>query len=211
VIAIVDYGMGNLRSVQKACEKIGLSAQVTSDVAAVQSAAGGILPGGGAFGTAMEHLAAGGMADAVRDVIARETPFLGICLGLQLLFEVSEEFGEVRGLGVLPGRVRRLFPAGPPAGVKVPHMGWNSVAVMQHTPVLADIPEGSYVYFVHSYCVAPGDRSLVATETTYSEEVFASSVARGNLFACQFHPEKSSAIGLRMLRNFGALVTENAG
>lgn len=206
MIAVVDYGMGNLRSVVKGFEKVGVTAEVTADPAVVRAAAGVVLPGVGAFGMAMAHLRAAGLDDAIRDVVAAGTPFLGICLGLQLLFTESEEFGPVRGLDILPGRVVRFFPDGAPAGVKIPHMGWNAITKAAPTPVLADVPDGAYVYFVHSYYPVPDDPAVVATTTEHGGLRYASSVARGNLYACQFHPEKSSAVGLRMLRNFGAMV-----
>ena len=206
MIAVVDYGMGNLRSVVKGLEKVGVSAEVTADPAVVAAADGVVLPGVGAFGMAMEHLRAAGLDSVITAAIDAGKPFLGICLGLQLLFSESEEFGPVRGLGVIPGNVVRFFPDGAPAGVKIPHMGWNGIQKATPTPVLDGIPEGEYVYFVHSYYVAPDDPSVVATTTEYGGFRFTSSITRGNLFACQFHPEKSGAMGLRMLRNFGALV-----
>jgi glutamine amidotransferase len=206
MIAVIDYGMGNLRSVVKGFEKVGVAAEVTADPAAVRAADGVVLPGVGAFGMAMEHLCAAGMDGAIRDVVAAGTPFLGICLGLQLLFTESEEFGPVRGLDVLPGRVVRFFPDGAPDGVKIPAMGWNAITRAAPTPVLDGVEDGAYVYFVHSFYVAPDDPSIIATTTEHGGLRYASSVARGNLYACQFHPEKSSAIGLRMLKNFGAMV-----
>jgi glutamine amidotransferase len=206
MIVVIDYGMGNLRSVVKGFEKVGVTAEVTTDPAVVRAADGVVLPGVGAFGMAMEHLRAAGMDAAITDVVAAGTPFLGICLGLQLLFTESEEFGPVRGLDILPGRVVRFFPDGAPAGVKIPAMGWNAITKAAPTPVLDDVPDGAYVYFVHSYYVVPDDPTLAATTTEHGGLRYASSVTRGNLFACQFHPEKSSAIGLRMLRNFGAMV-----
>ena len=210
MIAVIDYGMGNLRSVVKGLEKVGTPAVVTADPATVAAADGVVLPGVGAFGMAMDHLRQTGLDEAIRAVIAADTPFLGICLGLQLLFEESEEFGPVRGLGVLPGRVVRFFPDGAPPGVKIPHMGWNSLTPRAPTPVLADVPADTYVYFVHSYYVAPADPALIATTTEYGGLVFTSSIARGHLFACQFHPEKSGALGLRMLRSFAAMVAGNS-
>ncbi len=208
MIAVIDYGMGNLRSVVKGFEKVGVVAEVTSDPAVVVAADGVVLPGVGAFGMAMDHLRAAGLDDAIRQVVAAGIPLLGICLGLQLLFSESEEFGPVRGLDILPGRVVRFFPDGAPAGVKIPHMGWNGIAQRAATPVLADIADGTYVYFVHSYYVAPDDSSIIATTTEYGGFHFASSVATGRLFASQFHPEKSGVLGLRMLKNFGDLVAK---
>jgi glutamine amidotransferase len=197
-IAVVDYGMGNLRSVQKAIEQVGHAAEVTHDPARIGSAPGVVLPGVGAFGACMENLAARGLVAPVRDAVASGRPFLGICLGMQLLFEESEEFGPVRGLGVLPGRVVRFAPD--PA-LKVPHMGWNALRKVRDTPALAGVEDGSYVYFVHSYYPVPAERAVIATTTDYGG-TFASSVARANLFACQFHPEKSQQVGLRLLANF---------
>jgi glutamine amidotransferase len=205
VIAVVDYGMGNLRSVEKALERSGAPVRVTSDPEAILAADGVVLPGVGAFGACMQNLAARGLVDAVRKVLDRDRPFLGICLGLQLLFEESEEFGPVAGLGVLPGRVRRF--SGPAFDrLKIPQIGWNRIRVRKAVPELEGIPDGTFVYFVHSYYVEPADPALVATTTEYGIE-FASSVARGNLFACQFHPEKSQAVGLRILANFARKVT----
>jgi len=206
MIAVIDYGMGNLRSVVKGFEKVGVSAEVTGDPAAVRGAEGVVLPGVGAFGMAMEHLRAAGLDDAIKDVVAAGTPFLGICLGLQLLFTESEEFGLVRGLDILPGRVTRFFPDGAPDGVKIPHMGWNGIERRRPVPALEDVPDGSYVYFVHSYYVAPDDPAVIATTTEFGGQHFVSSVATGRLFASQFHPEKSGEVGLRILRSFGRIV-----
>jgi glutamine amidotransferase len=196
--AIVDYGMGNLRSVQKAFERLGHAAEVTRDPERIASAPAVVLPGVGAFGACMANLAAFGLVEPVRAAIAADRPFLGICLGMQLLFEESEEFGPVAGLGVLPGRIVRFAPD--PAR-KVPHMGWNTLRIARPAPVLEGIADGAHVYFVHSYYAVPADRALVATTTPYGAE-FASSVVRGNVFACQFHPEKSQQVGLRLLDNF---------
>jgi glutamine amidotransferase len=197
-LAIVDYGMGNLRSVQKAFERLGHAAEVTSDPDRIAAAPAVVLPGVGAFGACMTNLAARGLVEPVRDVIGRGRPFLGICLGMQLLFESSDEFGPVAGLGVLPGRVVRFSHH---AERKVPHMGWNSLKIARRAPALAGIEDGAYVYFVHSYYAAPSDPAVVATTTPYGEE-FASSVLRDNVFACQFHPEKSQRVGLKLLDNF---------
>lgn len=207
MIAIIDYGVGNLRSVAKGFETVGVRADITADPATIRAAAGVVLPGVGAFGSAMQHLREAGMDQVVRDVVAAGTPFLGICLGMQLLFSESEEFGRQQGLNIIPGRVRRFFPDGAPAGVKIPHMGWNALALRQQTPLLTGIPEGEHVYFVHSFYVQPDDPAVTATTTEFGGFHFTSSVARDNVFACQFHPEKSSAIGLRMLQNFGTVVT----
>jgi len=201
-IAIIDYGMGNLRSVQKGLERVGFDAVVTRDHAVIESARGVVLPGVGAFGACMENLRAYDLVDTVKHVIARDTPFLGICLGMQLLFEESEEFGPVRGLGVFPGRVVRFADA---PERKVPHMGWNQIRKTQSIPPLEGIDDGAFVYFVHSFYVVPADASLTATSTEYGIE-FTSAVARGNVFATQYHPEKSQAVGLKILENFGRIV-----
>src|SRR5262245_33122865 len=201
-LAIVDYGMGNLRSVQKAFERLGHAADVTRDPERIAAAPGVVLPGVGAFGACMANLTALGLVEPVRHAIGAGRPFLGICLGMQLLFDESEEFGPVAGLRVLPGRVVR-FPAS--SELKVPHMGWNSLRIARRTPTLAGIAEGDYVYFVHSYYPVPADSAVVATTTGYGLE-FASSVSRDNLFACQFHPEKSQRVGLRLRENFVGIV-----
>jgi imidazole glycerol-phosphate synthase subunit HisH len=201
-IAIIDYGMGNLRSVQKAFERLGHAAEVTGDAERITRAPGVVLPGVGAFAACMTNLAAAGLVEPVKQVIRAGRPFLGICLGMQLLFDESEEFGPVAGLGILPGRVVR-FPTDPER--KVPHMGWNSVRIVRRAPELAGIGDGAYVYFVHSYYPVPRDADVVATTTPYGEE-FASSVVRENVFACQFHPEKSQQVGLRLLDNFVGVV-----
>jgi imidazole glycerol-phosphate synthase subunit HisH len=201
-LAIVDYGMGNLRSVQKALERVGEAAEVTSDAERIATAPAVVLPGVGAFGACMHNLVSRGLVEPVCAAIAAGRPFLGICLGMQLLFEESDEFGPVPGLGVLRGRVRR-FPAAPER--PVPHMGWNELRVRKPVPALAGIGDGAYVYFVHSYYPVPADADVIATTTPYGDE-FASSVARDNVFACQFHPEKSQEIGLRLLDNFAHVV-----
>ena len=206
-IVVIDYGMGNLRSVEKGFERIGRQVTVTGDPAVVAAASGVVLPGVGAFGMAMEHIRAAGLDGVLRDVVAAGTPFLGICLGLQLLFDESDEFGRVGGLGILSGRVVRFFPGGAPAGIKIPHMGWNRLEKCQASPVLRDIPDGEHVYFVHSYYVQPADPTITATTTEYGGFRFVSSVARGTLYACQFHPEKSGAMGLTILRRFAELVS----
>ncbi|MBX3026470.1 imidazole glycerol phosphate synthase subunit HisH [bacterium] len=204
MIAIIDYGMGNLRSVQKGLERVGAPAMVTRDAAAIEGAAGVVLPGVGAFGACMENLRGYGLVDAVRRVVERGTPFLGICLGMQLLFDESEEFGPVRGLGLLRGRVVRFRERDDPE-LRIPHMGWNQIQARQETPVLRGIADGSAVYFVHSYYVEPADPSVIATTTDYGGD-FVSAVARDRLFACQFHPEKSQRVGLAILRNFADTV-----
>ena len=203
-IAIIDYGMGNLRSVQKGLAHVGVPADVTRDAGAIERAAGVVLPGVGAFAACMDNLREYGLVDVVRRVVERGTPFLGICLGLQLLFEESEEFGPVQGLGLLRGRCVRFRDRPDDSDYRIPHMGWNQIAKRQHPAALAGVEDGASVYFVHSYYVEPRDAGLIATVTDYGGE-FVSSIARDNLFACQFHPEKSQRIGLQVLANFGAL------
>ena len=204
-IAIVDYGVGNLRSAQKAFERCGHAACVTRDAERIASAPGVVLPGVGAFGTCMDNLRSFGLVEPVLDVIRRGTPFLGICVGMQLLFDESDEFGPLPGLGVLPGRIVR-FPHDPER--KVPHMGWNTLRIARRTPHLTGIDDGAYAYFVHSYYPVPADPALTATATPYGEE-FASAVGRDHVFGTQFHPEKSQRTGLRLITNFVRLVTGN--
>lgn len=200
-IVIVDYGMGNLRSVQKALEKVGAGAEISSDLSRIGEAHKLILPGVGAFCDAIRLLRDSGMAQAVRDHIQSGKPLLGICLGLQLLFSRSYEDGEFTGLDICPGEVVR-FPARP--GLKVPHMGWNQIRIRRRPPVLKDISDESCFYFVHSYYVRPLDPELTATETDYPTP-FTSMIWRDNVFATQFHPEKSQQVGLALLRNFASL------
>lgn len=205
MIAIIDYGMGNLRSVQKGFEKVGHNAVVTSDKAAIMDASHVVLPGVGAFPDCMRNLEEKGLLDVVPKVVNSGRPFLGICLGLQLLFTESEEFGVHRGLDIIKGRVIRFgseLRTPNSELLKVPHMGWNTVTVRKRVAVLEGIEEGSYFYFVHSFYVVPEDENIVATTTGYGVE-FVSSVSRDNLFATQFHPEKSQEKGLRILKNFG--------
>ena len=208
-VVVVDYGMGNLRSVQKALEAVGAAVAVTRDPSRVRDARALVLPGVGAFGDCMANLDGYGLLDAVRDKALEGVPFLGICLGYQLLFEESEEFGRHEGLGVLKGRVVRFPPQLTEAGerLKVPHMGWNRLRKAKDTAVLADVPDGSFVYFVHSYYPVPADPDVVATMTRYGLD-FASSVARARLFGCQFHPEKSQRVGLSILRGFWRMAQE---
>jgi glutamine amidotransferase len=205
-IVIIDYGMGNLRSVQKAFEQVGCSAVVTADPAIVARAGKLVLPGVGAFRDCMRNLTDGGFVAPIHAHIAAGKPFLGICLGLQLLFTESEEFGRHRGLGIIPGKVVR-FPDGLQEGgeaLKVPHMGWNRIAIRRPAPLYQGIADGSFVYFVHSYHVVPDDPAVIATTTDYGQ-TFCSSIWRDNVMATQFHPEKSQAVGLQMLRNFGEM------
>ncbi|QDU36567.1 Imidazole glycerol phosphate synthase subunit HisH 1 [Maioricimonas rarisocia] len=202
MIQIIDYGMGNLRSVQKAFESLGVDAHICSSPDALQDAEKIVLPGVGAFRDAINELHRQGFVEPLREYAAQDRPFLGICLGLQLLFDVSYEDGEYEGLGIIPGKVVR-FESQP--GLKIPHMGWNQLEVAHPNPVLDDIAPGSHVYFVHSYHVVPEDENVVATRTSYGDQPFVSMIARGNLFATQFHPEKSQRVGLQMLSAFAAI------
>jgi glutamine amidotransferase len=245
MIAIIDYGMGNLRSVQKAFEAAGHQAVVTRERRVLNDASHLVLPGVGAFADCMANLEQYGLIEPIRSAIARGKPFLGICLGLQLLFTESEEFGLHKGLDLVPGRVKR-FPWGlagtdplprgsvpvrggqapappepvPPLPVpglrdgqapadpqpvprlKVPHMGWNALTITREAPPLRGVETGAHFYFVHSYYVEPSDPSVACTMTEYGIP-FVSSIWRDNVFACQFHPEKSQTVGLRIVRNFG--------
>lgn len=203
MIAVVDYGVGNLRSVSKALERVGAEVRVTASVEDIDQADAVVLPGVGAFAHCMDNLRAAGLESCVRRAAVSERPFLGVCVGMQILFDESDEFGRVPGLGILPGRVRRFEPAD--AMCKVPHMGWNQLKVSRRAPHLEGIDDGTRVYFVHSYYVETSDPSIIATTTDYDGE-FVSSAWRGNLFATQFHPEKSQATGLRILGNFARLV-----
>lgn len=197
MIAIIDYGMGNLFSVEKAFVKLGAEVVVTSNPKIVVAADQVVLPGVGAFGDCMENLKAYHMIDAIQEVVAKGTPFLSICLGLQVLFEGSEEDPEVKGLGIFPGMVRKINAP----TFKIPHMGWNSLSFSGKSPLFEDIPQESYVYFVHSFHAVPADSSLITAVTDYGSSVTAA-VGRGNTQAVQFHPEKSGSIGLAMLANF---------
>ena len=203
MIAIIDYQMGNLRSVQKGFEKVGHQALITSDPRDLERASRVVLPGVGAFRDAISELKRRNLVQPIQQVIATGKPFLGICLGLQLLFDVSFEDGEYEGLGVLPGRVVRFDL---PRGFKVPHMGWNAARIRQRAPILQDTPDGAYFYFVHSYYAAPQDQDVVAIEADYHRP-FCAMIWRDNLFATQFHPEKSQAVGLALLKNFAELGT----
>lgn len=204
MIAVIDYGMGNLRSVHKAFEAVGHQAVVTRDSGVIKNASHVVLPGVGAFGDCMRNLVRYDLVTPIRDAIAQGKPFLGICLGLQVLFTESEEFGTHPGLSVLQGKVKR-FPATAPGGevLKIPHMGWNTVTYQRSVPLLKGIPDESFFYFVHSYYVEPQESMVIATTTDYGV-TFVSSVWKDNVFAAQFHPEKSQRVGLQVLRNFGA-------
>ena len=196
--AIIDYDAGNIKSVENALRFLGHDVVVTADPEVILQADHVILPGVGAFGDAMQRLRGRGLEDTIREVVERGTPFLGICLGLQLLFEESEESPGVRGLALLPGRIRRI-PDG--EGRKVPQIGWNDLSFPRSSRLFAGIPEGSYVYFVHSYYLEAGDPADVAARTQYGVSIDAA-VEHGKLFACQFHPEKSERIGMQILENF---------
>lgn len=201
MISIIDYQMGNLLSVQKGFERVGHSAQITDDVGLIAESEKLVLPGVGAFGDAMSELSRRKLIDPICAAIESGTPFLGICLGLQLLFEYSEEGGRHDGLGILPGKVVRFELDAP---FKVPHMGWNQAQIRRPSPILDGIPEGTHFYFVHSYFVVPEDEQVVSVETDYGAS-FCAMVSRDNLFATQFHPEKSQTDGLRILKNFSEL------
>ncbi len=201
MISIIDYGMGNLRSVQKAFEKVGHQAIITADPAQVAAADKVVLPGVGAFEDAAAELRRLGLVEPVLEAIDSGKPFLGICLGLQLLFDVSYENGRHEGLGVIPGEVVRFDL---PKEFAVPHMGWNQLNIRRRPPILEGVAEGAFVYFVHSYYVAPADAEVIATETDYGIP-FCSMIWRDNVFATQFHPEKSQAEGLKILKNFAEL------
>lgn len=201
MISIVDYGMGNLRSVQKAFEKLGVAAKIVTRPEEIQAAERLVLPGVGAFRDAIHELQRQELVEPIKSHIHADKPFLGICLGLQMLFDISHEDGEWPGLGVIPGRVVR-FAEHPE--LKVPHMGWNQLEVVGEPRLLKNIPREAYFYFVHSYFVEPQDDSVIAARTEYGQR-FVSMIARGNLFATQFHPEKSQTVGLKLLHNFATL------
>ena len=198
MVAIIDYDAGNIKSVENAVRFLGHEVTVTSKAEEILCADHIILPGVGAFGDAMKRLSGAGLEETIRQAVDREIPFLGICLGLQLIFEESEESPGVKGLSLLPGRIRRI-PEGD--GRKVPQIGWNDLSFPRSSRLFAGIPEGSYVYFVHSYYLEAGDPADVAARTEYGVSIDAA-VEHGKLFACQFHPEKSERIGMQILENF---------
>ena len=203
MIAIVDYGMGNLRSVEKGFQKVGIDARVVSDAKSIENAQAVVLPGVGAFRDCMRNLDALSLIEPITKSIASGKPYLGICLGLQILFTESEEFGNYKGLGILPGKVLRFR-----IDLKVPHMGWNTVSLRKRPPIFEDILDNSYFYFVHSYFVAPADPAVIAGMTEYGIS-FTSMIWKENIVATQFHPEKSQETGLRILRNFGDWVKKS--
>lgn len=198
MIAIIDYDAGNIRSVEKALKFLGQETAVTRDREVILKADKVVLPGVGAFGDAMEKLCQYGLEPVIREVAEAGTPFLGICLGLQLLFERSDETPGVPGLGILKGEILRIPES---EGLKIPHMGWNSLTYPNEGRLFRGIPEDSYVYFVHSYYLKAADESIVTAVAEYGTCIHAS-VEKGNVFACQFHPEKSSETGLKILKNF---------
>ena len=198
MIAIIDYDAGNIKSVEKALHYLGEETTVTRNPQTLLNADKVILPGVGSFGQAMENLHTYGLVPVIHEIVEKKTPFLGICLGLQLLFERSDETPGVEGLGILKGEILRI-PDQP--GLKIPHMGWNSLKYPHEGRLFRGIPEDSYVYFVHSYYLKAEDESIVTATTEYSTLIHAS-VESGNVFACQFHPEKSSDVGIQILKNF---------
>ena len=198
MIAIIDYDAGNIKSVEKAMHYLGQEVEITRDRERILEADKVILPGVGAFGDAMGKIRRYGLEEVIRQVAERGTPFLGICLGLQLLFEESEESPGVKGLGILKGKIRRL-PGG--EGLKIPHMGWNTLELAGEGRMFKGVPEEPFVYFVHSYYLEAQEEEIVKAVTWYGTKIHAS-VEKGNVFACQFHPEKSSSTGLLMLKNF---------
>ena len=201
MIAILDYDAGNIKSVEKAMQLLGQEVTITRDRETILGARKVILPGVGAFGDAMGKIRQYGLYDVIHEVVDRGTPFLGICLGLQLLFERSDESPGVEGLGILKGEIRRI-PETP--GLKIPHMGWNSLEFRNDGRLFWDLPQESYVYFVHSYYLKAADEGIVTAVTEYGTQIHAS-VEQGNVFACQFQPEKSSDVGIQILRNFISL------
>jgi glutamine amidotransferase len=204
MITVVDYGVGNLHSVAKALEKVGADIRVTSDWRDIEKSDGVVLPGVGAFKDSMDAMNRSDLAKAIKSFIASGKPFLGVCVGLQMLFAESEEFGVSQGLGVFPGRVIKF-----PTGQKVPHMGWNQIKIKKNlNPLLRGLTDGDYLYFVHSYYVVPKDESIVAAESNYGVD-FTCMVWDKNVFGTQFHPEKSQTVGLKIYENFKVLVKSN--
>ena len=204
LVAIIDYDAGNIMSVYKAVDHFGCDAVITRDRDEILKADKVILPGVGAFKDAMDKLTEYNLVDVIKEVTDKGTPFLGICLGLQLLFESSEESPGVTGLNLIKGQVKRIPDK---EGLKIPHMGWNSLVIVPDSPLFKDVPNGSYVYFVHSYYLDAADKANVAATTHYSVDIDAS-VHSGNIYACQFHPEKSGKVGLNILRAFCEIPAE---
>ena len=201
MIAIIDYDAGNLRSVEKALISLGEDVVVSREADVLLAADKVILPGVGAFGDAMNKLKEYGLVEVINKIVAKNIPLLGICLGLQLMFEESDEAPGVKGLGLLKGKILRIPPK---EGLKIPHMGWNSIDIKPQARLFKGIKNNSYVYFVHLYYLKADEEDIVAASTEYSVHIHAS-VESGNIFACQFHPEKSSDIGLKILKNFAEL------
>ena len=210
MIAIVDYGMGNIRSVEKGFLKVGADVRITADPKIIANAKGIVLPGVGAFRDCMANLGKLSLIDVILTEIRKGKPFLGICLGLQLLFSESEEFGACRGLDLFPGKVTRFnfdsIPESQEGKLKIPHMGWNTAKLVSRPPIFEEIPDNSYFYFVHSFYVVPTDRSIVGAKTEYGID-FCSMIWKDNVFATQFHPEKSQESGLKILKGFNSFVT----
>ena len=206
MIAIIDYDAGNIKSVEKAILSLGEEVVITRNEKDILEADGVILPGVGSFGDAMEKLHAYGLVDIIRKCVAQGTPFLGICLGLQLLFESSDETPGVEGLHILDGKILRIPEE---TGVKIPHIGWNDLSFPNKSRLFEGILENSYVYFVHSYYLKATDEAIVAATTEYGTHIHAA-VEKGNVFACQFHPEKSSDVGLKILQNFIKITKKDA-
>ncbi len=209
-ISIIDYGMGNLRSVQKGFEKTGFAAKLVREPHEVYDAKALVLPGVGAFKNCLQNLESLRLLTPIIKSIASGKPFMGICLGLQILFSESEEFGRTPGLDIIKGKVVR-FQADKPDGasvklLKIPHMGWNTIKKQKICPYLDNIEDGSFLYFVHSFYIAPEDPEIITTTTGYGVE-FVSSIWKDNIFACQFHPEKSQAVGLKLLKTFAEIAT----
>lgn len=203
-VAIVDYGMGNLRSVEKAFARVGHDAVVTSDPKVIADASHVVLPGVGSFPACMSNLENRGLAEPVLRAIEAGKPFLGLCVGMQILFAEGEEFGRHPGLGVFSGRVVRFPESVGKRGLKVPHMGWNTLTFRRRPPAMQNVGDGSYVYFVHSYIVLPDDPGVIASTTEHGVE-FVSAVWKDNVVATQFHPEKSQGVGLSIIEEFGRL------
>jgi glutamine amidotransferase len=201
MIAIIDYGMGNLRSVEKGFQKVGVNAHITSRPDDVDRADGVVLPGVGAFRDCMRELKNLKLIDSVVNAIKNNKPYLGICLGLQVLFSESEEFGRCRGLDIFRGSVVRF----PESELKVPHMGWNELNIKSNNSLFNEIKDRTYFYFVHSFYVIPDDKTIIATTTDYGVD-FTSTITKDNIYAVQFHPEKSQGVGLKLLENFGKIV-----
>lgn len=201
MIAVIDYGGGNIQSVYKALKFIGCECKITCDKDEIINADGAILPGQGSFGDCIDSMREKGIDKAVKSFIESGKPFLGICVGLQLLFEISEETPDIEGLGIFKGKIKRI-PNG--EGLKIPHMGWNSIKTLNNEGIFKGIEDNSYVYFVHSYYLDAEDKSIVSAQTEYGVKIDAA-VTRGNVTATQFHPEKSGETGLKMLRNFAAM------